>query len=131
MTQAEALVNDQMMQHLEDWQTQHPTRPHVSAESLKTRHGNWVTYLGKVEAVSGSKVKTSDGTGNVTVKFEFDDMIEGIEEGDFIEIQGRATSPEDIEASQMTKVHGATHGLRAKAVALLDQYRDLVYGTQD
>ena len=36
MTQAEALVNDQMMQHLEDWQTQHPTRPHVSAESLKT-----------------------------------------------------------------------------------------------
>ena len=24
------------MQHLEDWQTQHPTRPHVSAESLKT-----------------------------------------------------------------------------------------------
>ena len=93
MTQAEALVNDQMMQHLEDWQTQHPTRPHVSAESLKTvslsifkiisliflqRHGNWVTYLGKVEAVNGSKVKTSDGTGNVTVKFEFDDMIEDI-----------------------------------------------------
>ena len=34
--QAEALVNDQMMQHLEDWQTQHPTRAHVSAESLKT-----------------------------------------------------------------------------------------------
>ena len=29
--------------------------------------------------MSGSKVKTSDGTGNVTVKFEFDDMIEGIE----------------------------------------------------
>ena len=36
MTQAEALVNDQMMQHLDDWQTQHQTRPHVSAESLKT-----------------------------------------------------------------------------------------------
>ena len=53
------------------------------------------------------------------------------QEGDFIEIQGRATSPEDIEASQMTKVTGATLGLRAKAVALMDQYRDLVYGTQD
>ena len=36
MTQAEALVNDQMMQHLDEWQTQHQTRPHVSAESLKT-----------------------------------------------------------------------------------------------
>ena len=36
MTQAEALVNDQMMQHLDDWQTQHQTRAHVSAESLKT-----------------------------------------------------------------------------------------------
>ena len=53
------------------------------------------------------------------------------QEGDFIEVQGRATSPEDIEASNMTKVTGTTLGLRAKAVALVDQYRDLVYGTQD
>merc|ERR1711970_494093 len=102
-----------MLQKLDDWQQDNHVRYHVSGSTITNEKGNWVTYFGKVASKNDNTLQVEDGTGKVSCSFEFEDIIEDVQDGDFVEIQGKVTMDGGLDSKQLTKVDGAQQGLRA------------------
>ena len=90
--------------------------------------GNFATMMGKVKNKTENQVIIDDGTGsNVACNVEFDDMIESINVGSFVEVQGQVAGPA-IEVKCITQVTGVTQPeLRAKVIKAMKPHRQIFY----
>jgi len=121
-------VESEAMQNLPDWQTM--PRPMITSDMLSEFDGNHVTLMGSVKSVESELLIVDDGTNkNITCNVEFSDMLDGISISDYVEVQGEVKGVH-LEAKIVTKVEGATYGLRHKPLTALKPYYNILYANK-